>query len=111
MTKTLVALVLTMALASTALAHEGHAHNVMGTVTMLHENHLEVKAAKDGKAVVVVLNDKTKILKGTTPASRTDITTGARVVVIYVQQKDASGKDYLAAQEVRLGAPSSLAAR
>lgn len=39
-----------------ALAHEGHEHKIMGTVSMVHQNQLEVKT-KDGKSNVVTVND------------------------------------------------------
>ena len=46
-----------------ALAHEGHAHKVMGTVATIHENHLEVKD-KNGKITMHALDTKTKIRRG-----------------------------------------------
>ena len=46
-----------------AWAHEGHTHKVMGTVSMVHENHLMVQT-KDGKTVTITLNEKTSILRG-----------------------------------------------
>jgi hypothetical protein len=45
-----------LAIPSYARAHEGHPHKVMGTVTMRHENHLEVKAT-DGKTSTVTLTE------------------------------------------------------
>lgn len=104
MTRALIALALTVVLAPAALAHEGHDHTVMGTVVMLHENHLEVKAAKDGKTTVVTVNEKTKIRRDKSPVTLADIRAGERVVVTYAQQKDGNGKDVLIAKEVRLGA-------
>jgi hypothetical protein len=104
MTRTLVALALIAVLGPITLAHEGHDHNVMGTVVRLHENHLEVKAVKDGKTTVVTLNDKTKIRRDKSLVTRSDIKVGDRVVVTYAQEKDAKGNDVLIAKEVRLGA-------
>jgi hypothetical protein len=46
------ALVAALAIPRYVLAHEGHAHKVMGTVSTLYENHLEVKAT-DGKTTMI----------------------------------------------------------
>lgn len=103
MKKTLLLLALITVLAPGVLAHEGHEHTLLGTVSMLHENHLEVKALKDGKTTMVTLTEKTKILRDKTPATRDDLKAGERVAVVYTQEKDAGGKEVLIAKEVRLG--------
>lgn len=90
-----------------AFAHEGHAHKIMGTVSVIHENHLEVTAVKDSKVSTVVLNEKTKILRGKTVLQPEDIKIGDRVVVTAVQEKDDKGKEMLIATEVRVGAPAA----
>jgi hypothetical protein len=105
MRRGLMAIALTALLAPAATAHEGHEHKVMGTVATIHESHLEVKAVKDGKTSTMTLNEKTKILRGTSPATRDEIKTGDRVVVTYVEEKDDRGKAILVAREVRLGTP------
>jgi hypothetical protein len=103
MTRTLIGLVLTAMLAPAAFAHEGHEHKVMGTVSVIHQNHLEVKATADGKLTTVTLSDKTKIVRDKSTIPRESIKAGDRVVVTYVVEKDATGKDIQAAREVRLG--------
>ena len=80
-----------------AFAHEGHEHKIMGTVSMLHEQHLEVKD-KDGKAHVITLNASTKIMKGKTAIKATDIKAGDRVVATVVTEKDV-----MIAKEVQVG--------
>lgn len=80
-----------------ALAHEGHEHRVMGTVSAIHENHLEVKAT-DGKTVAFTLSEKTKFLMGKTKATVKDLKVGDRVVVT-----GTGDKAPFAAKEVRLG--------
>ena len=80
-----------------ALAHEGHEHKIMGTVSMLHEQHLEVKD-KDGKAHVMTLNASTKIMKGKTAIKASDIRAGDRVVATVVTEKDV-----MIAKEVQVG--------
>jgi hypothetical protein len=87
---------------ATVRAHEGHDHKVMGTVSMIHDLHLEVKAT-DGKATTFTLDAKTKVLKGTTVMKKNDITAGARVVVTGEEVKDKSGKAVMMAKEVLLG--------
>ena len=82
-------------------AHEGHAHKVMGTVTMRHDNHLEVKAT-DGKAVTITLNEKTRILRGKTKATADDIKPGERVVVTATETKGKDGQTTMIASEIRL---------
>ncbi|MCC6179001.1 MAG: hypothetical protein IT305_27140 [Chloroflexi bacterium] len=78
-------------------AHEGHEHKIVGTVSMLHEQHLEVKD-KDGKAHVMTLNASTKIMKGKTAIKASDIKAGDRVVATVVTEKDV-----MIAKEVQVG--------
>jgi YHS domain-containing protein len=62
-----------------ALAHGGHPH-LMGTVTAVAADHLEVKT-KDGKAVSVPLAKTTRYSKGDQKATPADVHAGDRVVV------------------------------
>jgi hypothetical protein len=98
-----MAVAVAFTLTGVAGAHEGHEHTTLGTVTMIHDAHLEVKDV-DGKATTFTLDEATKVLRGTEVAARRDISTGARVAVISVETKDAGGKTTLMAREVRLGA-------
>ncbi len=82
-------------------AHEGHAHKVMGTVTLRHENHLKVKAT-DGKDADITIDDKTKILRGKTVVKASDIRAGERIVVTAVETKGANGSKTMIATEVKL---------
>lgn len=82
-------------------AHEGHAHKVMGTVAVRHENHLKVKAT-DGKDADITINHKTKILRGKTVVKAEDIRPGERVVVTAVETKGANGAKTMIATEVKL---------
>ena len=72
-------------------AHEGHAHKVLGTVTTIHEHHLEVKD-KDGKISTHQLDAKTKIRRGKGVAKLADIKLGDRIVVTTLESKDKAGK-------------------
>ena len=68
-------------LAGALLAHGGHKHKILGTVKLLHENHL-VLTDREGVEVTVVLGDETKLVKGDDEtATREDLTEGTRVAV------------------------------
>lgn len=92
-----VAAVLAAAAAPAALAHDGHDHKIMGTVSAIHENHLEVLAT-DGKTSKITLNQKTKIVRGKAPLKPVDVKVGDRVVV-----NVGNGKEPLIAKQVELG--------
>jgi hypothetical protein len=106
----LVALFLVMAFGSAPrlFAHEGHLHRLMGTVAAVQGERLEIKDTT-GKTSEVELNDKTKILRGTSAQTTADIKPGDRIVVMITETKDQEGKPLLTAKEIRLG--SSPAAR
>ncbi len=89
----------------TAWAHDGHAHSVMGTVSLRHESHLEVTTA-DGKKVAITVNDATKVVRGKEKLTLDALAVGQRVVVDV-----GNGKTPLIARQVKLGAaPKSVAA-
>ncbi len=81
-----------------AWAHEGHAHKLMGTVTMAAADHLMIKMA-DGKDETITVNAKTKVVRGKVAVKAVDIKPGTRVVVTM-----ASEKAPLVATEIQLGA-------
>jgi hypothetical protein len=87
------------------MAHEGHEHKLMGTVTAVQAdgNRVEIKTVKGDKAAFLV-NADTKFLKGTSAAARTALTPGTRVV--------AEGKmvdNVLVATTVRIGGAAETA--
>lgn len=81
-----------------ALAHEGHKHKVLGTVTMAASDHVMLKD-KDGKDVTVHITKDTKVLKDKKAMKVEDIKTGMRVVITAVTEK---GK--MMAKAIELGA-------
>ena len=85
----IVSAALSSLLLSTAplLAHEGHEHKVMGTVAAIDAKagRLEVKEA-GGKAVVLMADSKTKVLRGDAPAALKDVVVGSRVVVRFTDE-------------------------
>ena len=97
------ALVASLAIPAYARAHEGHAHKVMGTIVMRHENHLEVRT-KDGKTVTITMNEKTSVLRGKQKLDREALKAGERVVVDV-----GNGKAPMTAREVKLGAVADVA--
>ena len=68
------------------LAHEGHEHKVMGTVTAVDADQVEV-AMTDGKKATILLSKGTKYLKGKAPITAAEIKVGERIVVV-VTEKD-----------------------
>jgi hypothetical protein len=97
LTKIAIAATFALALAPLVSAHEGHDHKIMGTVAAVHDTSVDVKGA-DGKTSTVTLNDKTKILQGTTAVKAVDIKEGTRVVITAT----GGGKDPFVAKEVRI---------
>lgn len=79
-----------------AVAHEGHAHKVMGVVAAVDASHVEVKA-KDGKTMSIALDAKTKVVRGKAAAAASDIAPGSRVVVTMMEEGGA-----MKAMEVQL---------
>ncbi len=92
------------------LAHGGHEHKVMGTVSMIRDTHLEVKET-DGKTSTFTLDEKTRVLRGSTVVARADIKSGDRVVVTTEETKDKSGKAAVMVKEVRLGTAADASTR
>ena len=97
-----VALSASLALAGPLLAHGGYTH-VMGTVTAMDADHVEVKT-KAGKVVSVKLTDATKYTRGGAEAAAKDMQVGQRVSV----EAKPKGED-LEASEVKLGVMTKAA--
>jgi hypothetical protein len=105
MTRLVPILLLGLALAPAThiLAHPEHEHKIMGTVSVLHDNHLEVKGT-DGKTSLITMNEKTRIVRGGARVTADAIKTGERVVVMAIETKGKDGKALMVAREVRLAA-------
>jgi hypothetical protein len=88
-----------------ALAHEGHDHKVLGTVTMAAADHVMLKD-KDNKDVTVYLTRETKVLKDKKPMKVEDLKTGLRVVITATTVKE-NGVEKMVAKQVELGAAQS----
>lgn len=68
-----------------ALAHEGHVHKVLGTVTDVDYPHLEVTTT-DKKSVTLMLDAATVVTKGTKKIKDTDIQVGDRISADYMEK-------------------------
>ena len=88
---------------ATLLAHQGHDHKVMGTVTAAAANHVVVKD-KDGKSVTIQVTSETRI-KATPALKAEQIKPGTRVVVTASENKDKS----MRAKVVEVGATPAAA--
>jgi hypothetical protein len=93
---------LAVAVAGPLLAHGNYTH-VMGTVTAMDADHVEVKT-KAGKVVSVKLTDTTKFTKAGAAAAAKDMQVGQRVSV----EAKPKGED-LEASEVKLGVMTKAA--
>ena len=94
----IVLIILTVATSSVVVAHEGHDHKIMGTVTMATADHVMLKD-RDGKDVTVKVTKDTKI-KAKPAMKVEEIKAGTRVVVTAVQEKDKS----FTAKSIQVGA-------
>ena len=85
------------------LAHEGHEHKVMGTVTMAAADHVMLKD-KDGKDVMVKVTKETKV-KAKPALKVEEIKAGTRIVITAVEEKDKS----MTAKIIEVGAAPAAA--
>ena len=69
-----------------AMAHEGHDHKVMGTISSIQGTNLMVKGT-DGKEVMVMLDAKTKITQGKAKVEASSLKVGDRVVAEGPEEK------------------------
>ena len=95
---TLLCAVVAVAISAAAWAHEGHAHKVMGTVTMAAADHVMIETT-DGKDETITVNAKTKVVRGKTAIKSADIKPGTRVVATVESEKAP-----FVATEVQVGA-------
>jgi hypothetical protein len=92
--------ILTLLVLGTAprlIAHAGHDHKVMGTVTMAMADHIMVKDT-NGKDVTIRVAKTTKV-KATPALKVEEIKNGTRVVITASMEKDV-----MTAKEIQVGA-------
>lgn len=81
--------------ATTVLAHEGHAHKVMGTVTMVGADHVMLKDTTN-KDVTVYVDGKTKVTKDKQTMAMSDVKNGVRVVIMATMTKHNNAERMMA---------------
>ena len=86
-----------------ALAHEGHDHTVMGTISSIDGTNLMVKTA-DGKQTMVMMDAKTKITQGAAKVDVKALKVGDRVVAT-----GAEAQGMISATTVKIGAAPAAA--
>lgn len=82
-TTALALVVGSLLVAGVAMAHPGHDHKIMGTVTMAAADHVMVKST-DGKEVTAVINKATKFMRAKKAMKAADLKVGMRVVITAV---------------------------
>lgn len=110
MSKFVMALMVVFVLTPVASAHEGHAEKVMGTVTAIRGDRLEITTVS-GKSSVIKLTDKTKIVKGRAAHGADGIQVGRRVVIIVSDVKGPDGKIVCVARQVSIGTTAAKTGR
>jgi hypothetical protein len=83
------------------LAHPGHEHKVMGTVSMAAADHIMLKD-KDSKELTLRVSKDTKV-KSKPPIKVEEIKSGARVVITVVEQEDKT----MLAKTIEVGVTSA----
>ncbi len=66
-------------------AHTGHMHKALGTIAVVHDQHIGIKTT-DGKTVTVVVNDKTTVTRGKEKLDAAALKVGERVSVDYMEE-------------------------
>ncbi len=93
-----VAVITAISLVPILMAHDGHIHKIMGTVTARDAKHLEVRTP-GGENLSIQINDKTFATRGKKKVNLDEVKTGLRVVVAI-----GNGEDPLIAGEIQVGA-------
>jgi len=93
-----------LSLPAVSWSHEGHAHKIMGTVSALTANSVELKTP-DGKLVTVTVNQKTTFAKGKQKVDASVLRVGERVVVEVPSEKA------MIASTVTMAAPTPVVAK
>jgi len=81
-----------------ALAHDGHVHKIMGTVTARDAKHIEVKTPS-GENLSIAITPKTAATRDKRKVPLSEVQVGRRVVVAI-----GNGEDPLQAGEIQVGA-------
>jgi hypothetical protein len=91
-------------LPGSALAHEGHVHKALGTVSTVVARQIVVKTT-DGKTLTVLLDAKTAITRGKVKHDVAALKVGERVSVDYTEKKKVFTAKAIKLAEVPAAAP------
>jgi hypothetical protein len=99
--------VLALSLLAPALpmAHPGHDHKLMGTISSIDKNKVVVKTT-EGKDMTFEILPTTSFKRGTGKGTQADLKAGMRVVV-----NIGDGVEPLKAKDVQYSAPTTTAAK
>lgn len=103
--KSFLFVVLALALLAPAvpMAHPGHDHKLMGTITSIDKNKVVMKTT-EGKDMTFEILPTTTFKAGTKKGAQTELKAGMRVVV-----NVGDGAEPLKAKEVQYSAPTTTA--
>ncbi|MEY4634813.1 MAG: hypothetical protein RJA55_611 [Acidobacteriota bacterium] len=97
------ALVLAMLAPAAALAHPGHEHKIMGTITAIDGNKVTMKTT-EGKDATFTVTPLTAFKRGKGKGAQSDLKVGLRIVV-----NAGDGAEPLKAKEVQYTVPTTTA--
>lgn len=97
------ALVLAVLAPASTLAHPGHEHKLMGTITAIDGNKVTMKTT-EGKDAVFSVTPLTTFKRGKAKGAQSDLKVGLRIVV-----NAGDGAEPMKAKEVQYTAPATTA--
>lgn len=97
------ALVLAVLAPAVTLAHPGHEHKIMGTITAIDGNKVTMKTT-EGKDAVFTVTPLTAFKRGKGKGAQSDLKVGLRIVV-----NAGDGAEPLKAKEVQYTPPTTTA--
>lgn len=101
MRRLLAACVLTVFVAAPGLAHPGHDHKLMGTITSIDGNKVAIKTT-EGKDTTFQVIPTTSFKRGKAKGAQADLKAGLRVAV-----NVGDGKEPLKAKDIQYAAPTT----
>ena len=85
-------LALSLLVPAVPMAHPGHDHKVMGTISSIAKNKIMVKTT-EGKDVVVEVLPTTTFKQGTKPGNQADLKAGMRIVASGAEGEPLKAKE------------------
>jgi len=96
-------LALSLLVPGVSMAHPGHDHKLMGTISSIDKNKVVMKTT-EGKDMTFEITPTTTMKRGTQKGAQADLKAGMRVVV-----NVGDGVEPLKAKEVQYSAPATTA--